>query len=322
MTRRETMTSRMFALLVSVAMLSATASVGAGQVGNDPQYRVRIETSNLDALRISLEDAGYDVLGTDAANQTIDVAVSRGELNGLRSRGLSIVSVERGRPLQAATANLTAAAVTGPHRRRRGRPVSTRLPESRRDPRAPERDRVRVSGDRPGRRPHRHLQHAADLRGAAPLRAEDLRQRRRGRGRARDADRDHAPRARDRHAGDRARGRRSADVGLRRRRPDHRGGRRQRDLDRAGVESRRLQPGVHRRQHVAEEPARVRHRRRRRSQPQLRAGLQRVVLGQHERELRGLQGTVGGVRSRDDHDADLVDRRALRQGDRLPLLRP
>ncbi len=95
------MTSRMLALLVSVAMLSATASVGAGQAGGDPQFRVRIETSNLDALRRSLEDAGYDVLGTDAENQTIDVAVSRGELYGLYSRGLSIVAVERGRPLQA-----------------------------------------------------------------------------------------------------------------------------------------------------------------------------------------------------------------------------
>ena len=88
------MTSRMLALLVAVAVLSATTSIGAGQIGSDPQYRVRIETSNLDALRTSLEDAGYDVLGTDAANQTIDVAVSRGELNGLYSRGLSIVSVE------------------------------------------------------------------------------------------------------------------------------------------------------------------------------------------------------------------------------------
>ncbi len=101
------MTSRMVALLVAVAVLSATASIGAGQAGSDPQYRIRIETTNLDALRASLEQAGYDVLGTDPDHQTIDVAVSRGELNGLYSRGLSIVSVERGRPLQARSHDAT-----------------------------------------------------------------------------------------------------------------------------------------------------------------------------------------------------------------------
>jgi carboxypeptidase T len=94
------MASRILALLVSVAILGATASVRAGQAGSDPQYRVRIQTSDLDTLRQSLEDAGYDVLGTDATQSTVDVAVSRGELYGLQSRGLTIVSIERGRPLQ------------------------------------------------------------------------------------------------------------------------------------------------------------------------------------------------------------------------------
>ena len=59
------MTSRIFALLVCVAILGATAPIRAGQVGDEPQFRVRIETSNLDSLRESLERAGYDVLGTD-----------------------------------------------------------------------------------------------------------------------------------------------------------------------------------------------------------------------------------------------------------------
>ena len=40
------------------------------------------------------------MLGSDAANSTVDVAVSRTELHGLRSLGLAIVAVERGRPLE------------------------------------------------------------------------------------------------------------------------------------------------------------------------------------------------------------------------------
>jgi carboxypeptidase T len=103
------MTSRIFALLVSVAILSVTAPVRAGQVGDEPQFRVRIETSNLEALRASLERAGYDVLGTDPTSSTIDVAVSRFELYGLHSRGLSIVAVERGHPLQRTPTDRAAA---------------------------------------------------------------------------------------------------------------------------------------------------------------------------------------------------------------------
>ena len=95
------MTSRVLVLLVSLAVLGATAPLRAGQVGDEPQFRVRIETSNLEALRESLERAGYDVLGTDPTSSTIEVAVSRYELYGLQSRGLSVVSVERGHPLQA-----------------------------------------------------------------------------------------------------------------------------------------------------------------------------------------------------------------------------
>jgi len=103
------MTSRILAVLVSVAVLGATGPISAGQVGDDPQFRVRIETSNLAALLETLERSGYDVLGSDPASSTIDVAVSRTELYGLHSSGLSIVSVERGRPLQATAAERAAA---------------------------------------------------------------------------------------------------------------------------------------------------------------------------------------------------------------------
>jgi hypothetical protein len=104
------MKSRILALLVSVAMAGATASVRAGQAGDDPQFLVRIQTSNLDSLRQYLEQAGYDVVGMDASGSTIDVAVSRVELYGLQSRGLAIVSIERGRPLQATAKDVTVSA--------------------------------------------------------------------------------------------------------------------------------------------------------------------------------------------------------------------
>jgi hypothetical protein len=90
----------MFALLVAFTILVATAPLQARQAGDDPQFRVRLESAQADWLRRILEDAGYDVLG--AAESTVDVAVSRAELAGLRSRGLSIVSVERGHALAAA----------------------------------------------------------------------------------------------------------------------------------------------------------------------------------------------------------------------------
>jgi carboxypeptidase T len=96
--------TRVLVLLISVAVLGATAPLRAGQVGEEPHFRVRIEASNLEALRESLERAGYDVLGTDAVSSTIEVAVSRFELYGLQGSGLSLVSVERGHPLQTTPA--------------------------------------------------------------------------------------------------------------------------------------------------------------------------------------------------------------------------
>jgi carboxypeptidase T len=98
------MSSRTLAILLSAAILMSAAPVRAGQAGDEPQFRVRIETANLDALRESLERSGYDVLGSDAARSTVDVAVSRAELYGLQSRGLSIVSVAPARPLRTAAA--------------------------------------------------------------------------------------------------------------------------------------------------------------------------------------------------------------------------
>jgi hypothetical protein len=95
---------RVFALLLSIAVLASTAPIYARQAGNEPQFRVRIESGHVESLRQSLEDAGYDVLGIDAAASTLEVAVSRSELQALRRQGLAIVSVSRSYALQTADA--------------------------------------------------------------------------------------------------------------------------------------------------------------------------------------------------------------------------
>ena len=102
----------------------------------------------------------------------------------------------------------------------------------------------------------------------------------------------------------------------------HRRGERSRDLDRPGVESRRLQLRLHHQQPVAEEPPRLLERRRRRPEPELRAGMGHLVRRQHQRQIRNLQGALGRLGGGNPHDDDLVRDRAIRQGHRLPLLRP
>ena len=96
------MTARIVTLIVALLALASSAPLGARQAGDDPHYRVRIESTNAAWLRQVLESAGYDVLGIDADASTVDVVVSRAELHGLRSRGLSIVSIEKGHALEPA----------------------------------------------------------------------------------------------------------------------------------------------------------------------------------------------------------------------------
>ena len=158
------MTSRFLALLVSIAILSATAPIRAGQAGEDSQFRVRIESSNVDTLRAWLESTGYDVLGSDAATSTVDVAVSRTELHGLRSLGLAH-RVSRTRASAGSNRGRARAAESG------GRTIH--LPPPRSPPATSiwaginarlQPDCRRVSQHRPGRRHHRRIQCAADLR--------------------------------------------------------------------------------------------------------------------------------------------------------------
>ena len=92
-------------------------------------------------------------------------------------------------------------------------------------------------------------------------------------------------------------------------------------LDRPGVESRRLQLRLHHQQPVEEEPPRLLEWRRRRPEPELRAGMGHLLRRQHERRVRDLQGALGRLGAGDPHDDDLVRDRAIRQGHRLPLLR-
>jgi len=55
--------------LVVLAALAAPAFAGLAtgqQAPGDARFHVRIETTSVAAVRSALEDAGYDVLGTDA----------------------------------------------------------------------------------------------------------------------------------------------------------------------------------------------------------------------------------------------------------------
>ena len=313
------MTSRVLALLVSAAVLVATAPLRAGQDSGEPQFRVRIEASNLDSLRESLERAGYDVLGTDPANSTIEVVVSRDELYGLQSSGLSIVSIERGHPLQAAPPRktkasgqeflATAAAVSAGYLTLDG--INARLSQiAEAYPAIAQVVDVTATYNAPPTFEGRHI-YALKISDNVAV----------------DEDEPAMLIATTHHAREIStpviapRSRRSADSRIRHRPPHHRRGQRSRDLDRPGLESRRLQPRLHDRQSVEEEPPRLHGRRGRRSEPQLRAGLGDLVRRQHERQVRDLQRALASLGSRDPDDDGVVRDRAIRQGHRLPLLR-
>src|SRR5437773_2270306 len=89
---------RVVAALLLSAMAAVPGTVRAGE-SHEPQFRVRIETSDPVALRAQLERAGYDVVEA-APDSPVEVVVSRAELQRLKRRGLNAVVIEEGRPLQ------------------------------------------------------------------------------------------------------------------------------------------------------------------------------------------------------------------------------
>jgi hypothetical protein len=92
---------RVIAVLVSLAVASLIPTLRAGQsVADDPQFRVRLDSSDPVGLRASLEEAGYDVLEMNTSAFTVDVAVSRAQLDALQRSGLSVLSIEEARPLR------------------------------------------------------------------------------------------------------------------------------------------------------------------------------------------------------------------------------
>jgi carboxypeptidase T len=92
---------RSIAVFVLLACASVTIGARAPQnaIVSEPEYRVRLSAIDVDALRTSLEDEGYDVLGVDHDRSTVDVAVSRSEFHRLRVSGQTILSIERAKPL-------------------------------------------------------------------------------------------------------------------------------------------------------------------------------------------------------------------------------
>src|SRR5213596_1436964 len=89
---------RVVAALLLSAMAAVPGTVRAGE-SHEPQFRVRIETSDPVALRAQLERAGYDVVEAPP-DSPVEVVVSRAELQRLKRRGLNAVVIEEGRPLQ------------------------------------------------------------------------------------------------------------------------------------------------------------------------------------------------------------------------------
>ncbi len=117
------MKTRAFAVLTTLAMLVLAVPGKATQNGSDdPRFHVRIEAAHVAELRVKLEEAGYDVLGSDPQNSTIDLAVTLAEWRALSSRGYDAELIDRGRPLadvfqpktktQATTTSSGALAVT------------------------------------------------------------------------------------------------------------------------------------------------------------------------------------------------------------------
>ena len=297
------MTSRILALLVSIAILAATAPIRAGQAGDDPQFRVRIESSNVDALRAWLESRGYDVLGSDAANSTVDVAVSRAELHGLNSHGLSIVSIERGRPLEATTAPsatkageqlTTAAVVSAGYLNLAG--INARLQQIADEyPDIAQLVDLTATYNAPPTFEARHI---------FALRISDNIQF--------DEDEPAMLVASTHHAREistpvialEAAARLTAGYGVDQQITNAVDA--YEISDRPGLESRRLQLRLHDQQPVEKEPSRLLERGRRRPEPELPSRLELVVRRKYQRQLRDLQGTIGWIGSGDADDDGLV----------------
>ncbi len=101
--------------LVVLAALASPAFAGlatAQQAPGDARLHVRIETTSVAAVRSALEDAGYDVLGTDAGASTIDLAVSGAERDALTAGGYPVTLVDRSRPLREALRSTASARIT------------------------------------------------------------------------------------------------------------------------------------------------------------------------------------------------------------------
>lgn len=88
------------AVVVFVVLSVLVVPTGAAQGASDePRFHIRIQTSNVVALKASLAGGGYDILGVDAEASTIDLAASQAEWDGLVANGHQVVLVARARPL-------------------------------------------------------------------------------------------------------------------------------------------------------------------------------------------------------------------------------
>jgi hypothetical protein len=89
--------------LIAFLVCSGPSVSGQGvpQSTDEPRFHVRIQSSNVVALRAALEADGYDILAAAAAGTTIDLAVTQAEWNALSAMGHQATLVARSHPLRA-----------------------------------------------------------------------------------------------------------------------------------------------------------------------------------------------------------------------------
>jgi hypothetical protein len=87
--------------LVALLIFTVYEAPGGAQTPVGGRLHLRIEAADAAALRDTLEQQGYDVLGVDPQGATVDVAASAAEWDALIAGGFSAALMGRSRPLRA-----------------------------------------------------------------------------------------------------------------------------------------------------------------------------------------------------------------------------
>ena len=83
---------------------------------DEPLSRVRVRAADVAAVNARLVAAGYDVLAADVERSTIELAVTRAEWRSLEAAGHQVILIDRARPLQEALQQVQAQPAASPDR--------------------------------------------------------------------------------------------------------------------------------------------------------------------------------------------------------------